>query len=44
MAGELHVDALVRVPLSFPTYTGILMRAAYRALEALGIERGAIAT
>ena len=33
MAGGLRVDELVRVPLSFPTYTGILVRAAYRALE-----------
>ena len=33
MTSGLRVDELVRVPLSFPTYTGILMRAAYRALE-----------
>lgn len=33
MAGGVRVDELVRVPLSFPTYTGILTRAAYRALE-----------
>lgn len=32
----LRVDELARVPLSFPTYTGILVRAAYRAVEQLG--------
>jgi len=34
----LQVDELVRVPLSFPTYTGILVRAAFRAVEQLGAE------
>ncbi len=33
MSSGLPVDELVRIPLSFPTYTGILVRAAYRALE-----------
>jgi pyruvate/2-oxoglutarate dehydrogenase complex dihydrolipoamide dehydrogenase (E3) component len=36
MSSGLRVDELVRIPLSFPTYTGILVRAAYRALEQLG--------
>ena len=31
MAGGLRVDQLARVPLSYPTYAGILARAAYRA-------------
>jgi pyruvate/2-oxoglutarate dehydrogenase complex dihydrolipoamide dehydrogenase (E3) component len=31
MAGKLRVDQLARIPLSFPTYAGILGRAAYRA-------------
>jgi pyruvate/2-oxoglutarate dehydrogenase complex dihydrolipoamide dehydrogenase (E3) component len=38
MSSRMPVEALVRLPLSFPTYTGILMRAAYRAVEQLGIE------
>ena len=33
MAGKLRVDALARIPLSFPTYAGILARAAYRAAQ-----------
>lgn len=36
MSGGLTVDELVRIPLSFPTYTGILARAAYRAIEQAG--------
>lgn len=40
MSGRMQVEELVRLPLSFPTYTGILMRAAYRAVEQLGIEAG----
>lgn len=36
MSRGMRVDELVRTPLSFPTYTGILMRAAYRALDQLG--------
>jgi dihydrolipoamide dehydrogenase len=31
MAGGLEVGALARMPLAFPTYVGILSRAAYRA-------------
>jgi pyruvate/2-oxoglutarate dehydrogenase complex dihydrolipoamide dehydrogenase (E3) component len=38
MSSDLGVDELVRVPLSFPTYTGVLVRAAYRALEQLGLQ------
>ena len=38
MAGGLSVDDLLRVPLSFPTYTGILVRAAFRAAEQLGTQ------
>jgi pyruvate/2-oxoglutarate dehydrogenase complex dihydrolipoamide dehydrogenase (E3) component len=37
MSSRLRVDELVRVPLSFPTYTGILVRAAYRAMDQLGL-------
>jgi pyruvate/2-oxoglutarate dehydrogenase complex dihydrolipoamide dehydrogenase (E3) component len=33
MAGNLRVDAMAKVPLSFPTYAGILARAAYRAAQ-----------
>jgi hypothetical protein len=36
----LRVDALAQVPLSFPTYAGILGRAAYRASEQLHLEAG----
>jgi pyruvate/2-oxoglutarate dehydrogenase complex dihydrolipoamide dehydrogenase (E3) component len=38
MAARLPVDQLARVSLSFPTYTGILGRAAYRASAQLGLE------
>jgi dihydrolipoamide dehydrogenase len=38
MSSRMQVEELVRLPLSFPTYTGILMRAAYRAVEQLGIQ------
>jgi dihydrolipoamide dehydrogenase len=31
----MRVDDLARVPLSFPTYAGILGRAAYRAAHAI---------
>ncbi|WP_116809406.1 dihydrolipoyl dehydrogenase family protein [Steroidobacter cummioxidans] len=37
MSSRLRVDELVRVPLSFPTYTGILARTAYRAVDQLGL-------
>ena len=40
IAGGLRVDALAQVPLSFPTYAGILGRAAYRASEQLHLEAG----
>jgi pyruvate/2-oxoglutarate dehydrogenase complex dihydrolipoamide dehydrogenase (E3) component len=33
MAAGLSVDSLAKVPLSFPTYTGIVARAAYRAAQ-----------
>jgi pyruvate/2-oxoglutarate dehydrogenase complex dihydrolipoamide dehydrogenase (E3) component len=33
MAGGMRVDSMARVPLSFPTYAGILARAAYRAAQ-----------
>jgi dihydrolipoamide dehydrogenase len=37
MSSRLQVEELVRIPLSFPTYTGILTRAAYRAAEQIGM-------
>jgi dihydrolipoamide dehydrogenase len=40
IAGGLRVDALAQVPLSYPTYAGILGRAAYRASEQLDLEVG----
>ena len=33
IAGALRVDNMARIPLSFPTYAGILVRAAYRAAQ-----------
>ena len=33
IAGGLRVDNLAKIPLSFPTYTGIVVRAAYRAAQ-----------
>lgn len=33
IAGDLRVDKMARIPLSFPTYAGILVRAAYRAAQ-----------
>ena len=33
IAGGLRVDKMAKVPLSFPTYAGILGRAAYRAAQ-----------
>jgi RsiW-degrading membrane proteinase PrsW (M82 family) len=38
IAARMRVDDLARVPLSFPTYAGILGRAAYRAAEQLNLE------
>ena len=41
MSAGMRVEELARLPLSFPTYTGILGRAAYRISEQLGLESGA---
>jgi len=38
IAAGMRVDDLARVPLSFPTYAGILARAAYRAAQELSPE------
>ena len=38
MAAGMRVDDLARVPLSFPTYAGMLVRAAYSAARQLGLE------
>jgi dihydrolipoamide dehydrogenase len=38
IAAGMKVDELGRVSLSFPTYAGILVRAAYRAAEQLNLE------
>ena len=38
MAAGMRVGDLARVPLSFPTYTGILGRAAATAARQLGLE------
>jgi pyruvate/2-oxoglutarate dehydrogenase complex dihydrolipoamide dehydrogenase (E3) component len=40
IASGLRVNALAQVPLSYPTYAGILGRAAYRASEQLNLEVG----
>ena len=40
MTAEMTVDELARIPLSFPTYAGILGRAAYRAARELGHDVG----
>jgi hypothetical protein len=40
MAGGLRVKDLARVPLSFPTYAGIVGRVAYRAAGQLDREPG----
>ena len=45
IAGRLRVDNMARIPLSFPTYAGILGRAAYRAAQQIYAEfRGQDAT
>ncbi len=46
MAGGMRVDQLARIPLSFPTYTGALARAAAIACRRLNIdgERGELTT
>lgn len=36
IAGRLRADDLARVPLSYPTYAGIVARAAYRAARQIG--------
>ena len=35
MGADVRVDALARAPLAFPTYTGMLSRAAYRVTRAI---------
>ena len=40
IAAGMRVDDLAQVPLSFPTYAGILGRAARRAAEQLGLQVG----
>lgn len=39
MAASMRVDSLARIPLSFPTYTGILGRAAASAARQLRLDR-----
>lgn len=36
MIGGVRIDELARIPLAFPTYTGVLLRAVYRATAELG--------
>jgi pyruvate/2-oxoglutarate dehydrogenase complex dihydrolipoamide dehydrogenase (E3) component len=36
MAGKMRVDDLAKIPFSFPTYAGVIGRAAYRAACELG--------
>jgi dihydrolipoamide dehydrogenase len=38
MVGGLRIDDLARLPLSMPTYTGVLLRAAYLATAELSHE------
>jgi pyruvate/2-oxoglutarate dehydrogenase complex dihydrolipoamide dehydrogenase (E3) component len=38
IAAGMRVDALAQVPLSFPTYAGILGRVAYRAARSCGLD------
>jgi len=38
IAAGMRVDDLAQVPLSFPTYAGILGRAAYRAAQQLNVD------
>jgi hypothetical protein len=40
MAAGMHVDELARVALSFPTYAGILSRAAVKAAHQLNLTLG----
>jgi pyruvate/2-oxoglutarate dehydrogenase complex dihydrolipoamide dehydrogenase (E3) component len=44
ISGELHVDRLARLPLSFPTYGGVLGRAAAMAARQLQQESGRVAS
>ena len=37
MSGEMTVDTVARIPLSFPTYANVFGRAALRAIRELGI-------
>lgn len=38
MVGSVRIDELARIPLSLPTYAGVLLRAVYRATAELGHE------
>lgn len=38
MVGGVRIDELAHIPLSVPTYTGVLLRAAYRATSQLSRE------
>ena len=38
MVGRVRIDELAQIPLSLPTYTGVLLRATYRAAAELGYE------
>ncbi|HET9300742.1 MAG TPA: NAD(P)/FAD-dependent oxidoreductase [Candidatus Polarisedimenticolaceae bacterium] len=38
MGGDMRVDTLARTPLAFPTYAGMLSRAAYRVTRAIDPE------
>ena len=38
MSRRSRVEQFVRIPLSFPTYTNVLGRVAYRAAERLGVD------
>jgi pyruvate/2-oxoglutarate dehydrogenase complex dihydrolipoamide dehydrogenase (E3) component len=38
MVGRMRIDELARIPLSLPTYTGVLLRAVYRAAAELDHE------
>jgi dihydrolipoamide dehydrogenase len=40
MTGGMSVDELARIPLSFPTYAGVIGRAVYRAACELGHDVG----
>ena len=40
ITGGMSVDELARIPFSFPTYAGVIGRAAYRAARELGHDVG----